>query len=88
MQCKRLYSLEYTRQYGMVGRIYVSTLKYLITLILFFKIIFSAKFGLYRVNFTDPRRTRTPKASALFYKKVIQTKMIPPMNDDPSVLQI
>ncbi|XP_061162617.1 lactase/phlorizin hydrolase-like, partial [Saccostrea echinata] len=33
---------------------------------------FSEKFGLYNVNFTDPKRTRTPKASARFYKQLIQ----------------
>lgn len=33
---------------------------------------YSEKFGLYHVNFNDPKRTRTPKASARFYKQLIQ----------------
>lgn len=33
---------------------------------------FSEKFGLYHVNFTDPKRARTPKASARYYKQLVQ----------------
>lgn len=33
---------------------------------------FSEKFGLYHVNFTDPKRTRKPKASARFYSQLIK----------------
>ncbi|XP_067665990.1 lactase/phlorizin hydrolase-like [Haliotis asinina] len=33
---------------------------------------YSEKFGLYSVNFSDPARSRTPKASAAFYHDVIK----------------
>ncbi|XP_052759311.1 myrosinase 1-like [Galleria mellonella] len=33
---------------------------------------YKAKFGLYEVNFTDPRRTRTPRKSAKFYAELIK----------------
>ncbi|KAG6451635.1 hypothetical protein O3G_MSEX007281 [Manduca sexta] len=33
---------------------------------------YNSRFGLYEVDFTSPERTRTPKASAEFYKKLIQ----------------
>lgn len=33
---------------------------------------YSLRFGLYRVDFEDPQRKRTPKLSARYYKKVIQ----------------
>uniref|UniRef100_A0A914DUN9 Beta-glucosidase n=1 Tax=Acrobeloides nanus TaxID=290746 RepID=A0A914DUN9_9BILA len=39
---------------------------------------FQAKFGLYHVDFNDPNRKRTPKASALWYKNVIKEKAIEP----------
>lgn len=32
---------------------------------------YSEKFGLYHVDFNDPGRKRTPKASARFYKQII-----------------
>ncbi|XP_052128312.1 myrosinase 1 [Frankliniella occidentalis] len=35
------------------------------------------KFGLYQVDFTDPQRPRTPKMSAAFYKKLIETRKVP-----------
>ncbi|CAB3254576.1 unnamed protein product [Arctia plantaginis] len=34
---------------------------------------YSSKFGLYQVNFTDPNRTRTPRASAFYYKNIIKS---------------
>ena len=33
---------------------------------------FSKRFGLFRVNFTDPERHRAPKSSAFFYRDYIQ----------------
>lgn len=36
-----------------------------------------SKFGLYEVNFTSPERTRTPRASAHYYKSIIDTHSIP-----------
>ncbi|XP_070205868.1 lactase/phlorizin hydrolase-like isoform X2 [Littorina saxatilis] len=33
---------------------------------------YSEKFGLYAVNMSDPKRTRTPKASARFYHEIIK----------------
>lgn len=37
----------------------------------------SEKFGLYAVNMTSPRRERTPKESAGFFGKLIETRQIP-----------
>ncbi|CAH2265649.1 jg15733 [Pararge aegeria aegeria] len=37
---------------------------------------YTTKFGLYEVNFDDPNRQRTPRASAKYYKNVIQTNNI------------
>ncbi|CAH1116870.1 unnamed protein product [Phaedon cochleariae] len=37
---------------------------------------YSQKFGLYNVDFNSPNRTRTPKLSAQYYKKVCQTKCL------------
>lgn len=37
---------------------------------------FRERFGLIHVNFKDDDRTRTPKASAEFYKKVIETRCL------------
>nr|XP_034826458.1 myrosinase 1-like [Maniola hyperantus] len=37
---------------------------------------YTAKFGLYEVNFDDPKRPRTPRDSAQYYKEVIQTHSI------------
>lgn len=31
---------------------------------------YTVKYGLYNVDFTDPNRTRTPKASAVWYQQV------------------
>ena len=42
----------------------------------------SAKFGLYQVNFTDPSRTRTPKASVAFFQEVAKTRRIPEAKAD------
>lgn len=35
---------------------------------------FSERFGLHYVNFSDPAKPRTPKASALWYKTLIADK--------------
>ncbi|XP_018565422.1 myrosinase 1 [Anoplophora glabripennis] len=37
---------------------------------------YSVRFGLYHVDFEDDNRTRTPKESAEFYKKVIATRCL------------
>nr|WPM03635.1 glycoside hydrolase family 1 [Phyllotreta armoraciae] len=37
---------------------------------------YTNKFGLFQVNFGDPKRTRRPKKSAEFYKKLIQTRCL------------
>ncbi|XP_059047373.1 myrosinase 1-like [Achroia grisella] len=37
---------------------------------------YKAKFGLYEVNFTDPRRTRTPRKSAKFYAELIKHQRV------------
>uniref|UniRef100_A0AC35FWL9 Beta-glucosidase n=1 Tax=Panagrolaimus sp. PS1159 TaxID=55785 RepID=A0AC35FWL9_9BILA len=37
---------------------------------------YSTKFGIHRVNFSDPDRARTPKASAGFYANVAKSKML------------
>uniref|UniRef100_A0A914CW93 Beta-glucosidase n=1 Tax=Acrobeloides nanus TaxID=290746 RepID=A0A914CW93_9BILA len=37
---------------------------------------YTVKYGLYQVNFTDPNRTRTPKASASWYTNVIAQRSI------------
>ncbi|CAG5040679.1 unnamed protein product [Parnassius apollo] len=34
---------------------------------------YTTKFGLYEVDFEDPKRKRTPRASAKYYKEVIRT---------------
>ncbi|KAJ0171321.1 hypothetical protein K1T71_012871 [Dendrolimus kikuchii] len=39
---------------------------------------YTVKYGLYEVNFTSPQRTRTPRASAHFYKTVIANRSLPP----------
>lgn len=38
---------------------------------------YSVKFGLYSVNMTSPLKERTPKKSALYYKRIIETKSLP-----------
>jgi len=37
---------------------------------------YTVKYGLYHVNFTDPNRTRTPKASASWYTNVIAQRSV------------
>ena len=37
---------------------------------------YTVKYGLYHVNFTDPSRTRTPKASASWYTNVIAQRSV------------
>lgn len=43
---------------------------------------YKLRFGLYRVDFDDPQRTRNPKLSAYYYKKVIKDKGFPSQNFD------
>ncbi|XP_066995748.2 myrosinase 1 [Anabrus simplex] len=38
---------------------------------------YTAKFGLYQVNFSDPARPRTPKASATFMQDIFRTHQLP-----------
>jgi len=47
-----------------------------------FGVFRSARFGLYQVNFTDPARTRTPKASVAFFQQVAKTRRIPEAKTD------
>ncbi|XP_077302259.1 myrosinase 1-like [Arctopsyche grandis] len=37
---------------------------------------YTERFGLYYVDFNDPRRTRTPKASAFYYKSILESRTI------------
>ncbi|XP_077295381.1 myrosinase 1-like [Arctopsyche grandis] len=37
---------------------------------------YNDRFGLYYVDFNDPRRPRTPKASALYFKSILETRII------------
>ncbi|XP_030026262.2 myrosinase 1 [Manduca sexta] len=37
---------------------------------------YTSKFGLYEVNFTDPMRERTPRASANYYSKIIKQRKL------------
>ncbi|XP_077295396.1 myrosinase 1-like [Arctopsyche grandis] len=37
---------------------------------------YTERFGLYYVDFNDPRRPRTPKASALYFKSILETRTI------------
>jgi beta-glucosidase/6-phospho-beta-glucosidase/beta-galactosidase len=41
------------------------------------KNIFRQKFGLYKIDFEDPMRARTRKASAVAYAKIIQDNGFP-----------
>jgi beta-glucosidase/6-phospho-beta-glucosidase/beta-galactosidase len=43
---------------------------------------YTEKFGIYQVNFDDPDRPRTPKASTEFLKKVIATKCLVDVCED------
>ena len=38
---------------------------------------FSKRFGLFRVNYTDPHRHRSPKSSAFFYREYITQHSMP-----------
>ena len=42
---------------------------------------YSLRFGLYHVDFEDPARKRTPKASSEFYKKVIAERSVEDSNN-------
>lgn len=39
---------------------------------------YSVKYGLYHVDFESPNRTRTPKKSAEYYKKIVETRSLIP----------
>ncbi|CAH1124550.1 unnamed protein product [Ceutorhynchus assimilis] len=41
----------------------------------FFQYAYTAKFGLYHVDFNNPARPRTPKQSASYYRTVIETRI-------------
>ncbi|XP_055912876.1 myrosinase 1-like [Eupeodes corollae] len=41
---------------------------------------YTEKFGLYSVNMKSPKRERTPKKSAIYYKKIIKSRSVP--NED------
>lgn len=50
---------------------------------------YTHKFGLYHVDFTDPKRPRTPKMSSVFFKQLIATRRVPrdgevPFPDEPT----
>ncbi|KAF5305137.1 hypothetical protein FQA39_LY09399 [Lamprigera yunnana] len=37
---------------------------------------YTSRFGLYYVNFTDPKRERLPKSSSLFFKELLQSRLL------------
>ena len=43
---------------------------------------YSERFGMHYVNFSDPARPRTPKASARFYAQVVAENGFPEPKDD------
>ena len=43
---------------------------------------YKLRFGLYRVDFSDKKRTRTPKLSAFYYKRIIQQNGFPLFNTE------
>jgi beta-glucosidase/6-phospho-beta-glucosidase/beta-galactosidase len=45
---------------------------------------YSEKFGLHHVDFADPLRKRTPKSSALWYKKLLERRRL----DEPSEIRL
>ena len=46
---------------------------------------YDERYGLYRVDFEDPKRTRTPKKSAHFYKDVIANNRVEGANPDAKI---
>ncbi|XP_041969135.1 myrosinase 1-like, partial [Aricia agestis] len=44
---------------------------------------YTQRFGLYAVDFTSPLRTRTPRASALYYGAVVRQRLLDPVYDNP-----
>ena len=57
-----------------INNIHWERFKSYIKLCLYF---FRDRFGLYHVDFENPKRTRTPKDSVHFYKDVVSTKQLP-----------
>lgn len=47
-----------------------------IIFLLNFGLFFSVHFGIVKVDFNDPQRTRTPKASFTFFKNVISNRKL------------
>lgn len=43
---------------------------------MFFFFYFRHKFGLYEVDFKDPQRKRTPRASARYYANIIKANSL------------
>jgi len=40
---------------------------------------YSERFGIYKVDYDDPNRARSPKASVEFFKQVLSTRTLPPL---------
>ena len=46
-----------------------------------FLFIFRAKFGLFEIDFEDDKRTRTARLSALWYKNLIGSRTLDPVDE-------